>query len=104
VDELEPESEVWTTLFYFLKNSGSFAIFAAIRCALSLLINFAAERRPRLTLIIDIAQRLIVGVTHDETVRRYLGGPRRWEAAARQRSKRLSLLVDDGVFSVRPSK
>jgi hypothetical protein len=31
---------------------------------------------PRLTLIINVAQRLTIGVTHDETVRRYFGSPR----------------------------
>jgi hypothetical protein len=30
--------------------------------------------------IIDVAQCLTVCVTHDETVRRYFGRPRRWEA------------------------
>ena len=36
---------------------------------------------PRLTLIIDVAQRLTIGVTHDETVWRDFGSPRRREAA-----------------------
>jgi hypothetical protein len=55
-----------------------------IRCNPSRLIfteQFGRRAPSRLTLIIDVAQCLTVGVAHDETVRRYFGGPRRREAA-----------------------
>jgi len=52
--------------FYALRNSsGSFAIFAAIRRASSLLSNLAAESSAGLILEIDVAQRLTVDVAHD---------------------------------------
>jgi hypothetical protein len=54
----------------FYNSSGSLAIFTAIRRASSLLSNLAAERRPG---SLSVAQRLTVGVAHDETVRRNLG-------------------------------
>ena len=46
-------------------SSGSFAIFAAIRRASSLLSNLAAESSAGLILEIDVAQRLTVDVAHD---------------------------------------
>jgi len=42
----------------------------AILRALSLLSSLAADRRPGLTLIMDIGQLLSVSVPHNETVRR----------------------------------
>jgi hypothetical protein len=70
----------WTPSGSFSK-SGSFAIFAAIRRASSLVSILAAERR--FAFIIDVAQRLTVSVRHDETVGRDFGarrGKRRQQA------------------------
>jgi len=48
-----PESGHWNLPAYYLRrsNSGSLAIFAAIRCASSLVSNLAADRRRVLFII-----------------------------------------------------
>src|SRR5215472_6994677 len=54
-------------------SSGSFAIFTAIRRASSLLSSLAGAPA-RLVLIIDVAQRSTIGVTHDKAGVQFLIG------------------------------
>ena len=49
----------------FVSSSGSFAIFAAIPRASSLVSNFAADRRTRLIFEIDVSELLSVVVAHE---------------------------------------
>src|SRR5262249_46816322 len=60
-------------------SSGSLAILVAIRRASS--SQFCRRAATGFALIIDVAQHLTVGVTHDEAVRCDFGSPRRREAA-----------------------
>jgi hypothetical protein len=61
------------------------AAFTAILLASSRSNNFAADRRPGSSSKIAISELLAVGVAHDEASRLFLDGPRRREAAFRQR-------------------
>lgn len=44
----------------------------------------ALRHRSRFVLEVEIAERLLVGVAHDEACVLFFDGPRRWEAAGRQ--------------------
>jgi len=62
-------------------SSGSFAMFAAIRRASSLLSILAADRRPGSFLEIEITERLTVGIAHGKTRGLFLDRPGRREAS-----------------------
>jgi len=59
-----------------------FAIFAAIRSTSSFVSSLAAERRPGLALIIDIAQHLTVASRTMKQFGATFGGSGRWKRRA----------------------
>jgi hypothetical protein len=80
---------------------GSFAIFAAIRRASSLLSNLAADRSPRLILEIDIRELLPVVVAHDKAGVQLFDGPGRREAACYSITSSARTSRDDGTVMPR---
>jgi hypothetical protein len=65
------------------KQLWQLGMFAAIPPRLIFAKQLGRRAPSRLTLIINVAQRLTIGVAHDEAVGRDFGSPRRREAARR---------------------
>jgi hypothetical protein len=84
-------------------NSGSLAIFTAIRLASSLVSSLAADLPPRLILKINVSKLLSVVIADDEAGVLFFDGPGRREAAGGRRASRHGEDDDDQDYGGNPN-